>query len=215
MSFRFFVSKSLPFGFRVGTILPTFGGARVTRATPSAPARTGGSFVYVISGAHNRSKIGVSANPIARLASLRTASAFPINFAQICLVQGDGYDVEAIAHGILGRHRVHGEWFDVEPAAAIGTVHAAAVKAGRQAIPVDVPTVEKILAEVARQEAIGAAPTARAGNGSRFYFWFFGVCAAFFWWLYSVSPPDAAGFSANIAIPLTIMAAAAALFGRG
>ena len=51
-----------------------------------------GSFVYVIRGDHNMTKIGVSTNPNARLAQLRTASPFPIDFAYIAVTPGTGFD---------------------------------------------------------------------------------------------------------------------------
>jgi hypothetical protein len=69
-----------------------------------------GSFVYVIRGDHNMIKVGVTTNPAARLASLRTASAFPIDFSYIAVTPGSGYDIEQGAHAMLASHRCNGEW---------------------------------------------------------------------------------------------------------
>jgi hypothetical protein len=51
-----------------------------------------GSFLYVIRGDHNLVKVGVSTNPTARLASLRTGSAFPIDFSYLAVTPGTGFD---------------------------------------------------------------------------------------------------------------------------
>ena len=68
-------------------------------------------------------KIGVSTNPSARLGSLRTASAFPIDFSYIAVTPGTGFDIEAGAHEMLKGHRWSGEWFDVAPEMAVAAMN--------------------------------------------------------------------------------------------
>jgi hypothetical protein len=92
--------------------------------------RVEGSFIYVIKGDHNLVKIGVTTNPSARLAQLRTGSAYPIDFAYIGCTPGNGFDIESAAHQMLDRQRLNGEWFDVVPEMAIAAVNASAAKLG-------------------------------------------------------------------------------------
>jgi len=122
---RFWFSGPRIFGVRPGV---SFSPDDLRRRA-SGPS---GSFVYVIRGDHNLSKIGVSTNPDARMAQLRTASPFPLEFAYISAIEGDGYDVEQEAHRILGSRRVNGEWFDVPPEMAISAVTGAAARLGRR-----------------------------------------------------------------------------------
>jgi hypothetical protein len=82
-----------------------------------------GAFVYVIRGDHNMTKIGVTTNPSARIASLRTASPFPLEFAFIgAMPDNDGYVLEKAAHTALERFRCNGEWFDISPENAVATI---------------------------------------------------------------------------------------------
>jgi hypothetical protein len=88
-----------------------------------------GAFVYVIRGDHNMTKIGVTTNPSARIASLRTASPFPLEFAFIgAMPDNDGYVLEKAAHAALARFRCNGEWFDISPENAIATI----IEAGKR-----------------------------------------------------------------------------------
>lgn len=96
-----------------------------------AAARTSASsFLYVIRGDHNMVKIGVTTNPTARIASLRTGSPFPLSFSFIGCTPGPGYDIEKEAHAYLAPHRCEGEWFDVSPEAAAAALLGAAAKLG-------------------------------------------------------------------------------------
>jgi Meiotically Up-regulated Gene 113 (MUG113) protein len=104
-----------------------------------------GSFVYVIRGDHNMSKVGVTTNPAARLASLRTASAFPIGYSFIAVTPGTGYDIEAGAHAMLASHRCNGEWFDVAPEIAVAAIAGAAHKLGQPILPVTAEIANRIL----------------------------------------------------------------------
>jgi hypothetical protein len=95
-----------------------------------------GSFLYVVRGDHNVVKVGVTTNPNARLASLRTGSAFPIDFDYIAVTPGTGFDIEAGAHEMLKSHRCNAEWFDVPPEMAVAAIAGAAHKLGQPILPV-------------------------------------------------------------------------------
>lgn len=145
---RFFFTGPRIMGIRPGISLGASDFApRRARATHGAPAEPmTGSFVYVIRGDHNMVKIGVSTNPTARLATLRTASAFPIDFAYIAATPGQGYDIEAGAHEMLKSHRVNGEWFDIAPEMAVAAIAGAAHKLRQPLMETSPEGVEQILA---------------------------------------------------------------------
>lgn len=86
-------------------------------------------YVYVIKGGHGLSKIGISTNPLARLAALRTASPFPLSFEYIVAVDpASMQSIETAAHAMLAKHRVSGEWFDCPPEFTVAAIGAAAHK---------------------------------------------------------------------------------------
>lgn len=101
------------------------------RAQPRA-----GDFVYVIEGEHGHVKIGVSRDPVARLATLQTGSSVPIGLAWREFAGDRAFEIEQEAHAMLARHRLAGEWFDVPREAAIGAVYGAAYRLGA---PLGVP----------------------------------------------------------------------------
>lgn len=144
-----------------------------------ASSQITGSFVYVLRGDHNMVKIGVTTNPAARLATLRTGSAFPIDFAFLAATPGDGFDIEQAAHAILSRQRVNGEWFDVSPEMAIAAVTGASAKLGRQLLPTDEQTATKALAEISR---IG--PLQHRSGGWSLLIWMAIAAAPIFYGLY-------------------------------
>jgi hypothetical protein len=76
-------------------------------------------------------KIGITTNLDARLAQLRTGSAFPIDYAFTAPASADAYAIEHRAHALLARNRVNGEWFDVSPELAIAAVTGAAAQLGQ------------------------------------------------------------------------------------
>src|SRR5690348_5185803 len=119
---RFFFS-----GPRIGFIRPgvIFD---VPRWRPGAPTAPGG-FVYVISGAHGLCKIGISSDPDARIATLRTSSPYALDLAYVTPAQ-DAFAVEQEAHQMLSRFRANGEWFGVTPMVAIRAVQEAAARTG-------------------------------------------------------------------------------------
>jgi hypothetical protein len=84
-------------------------------------------WVYVIGRRGGPCKVGVSADPAERLQAVQTGCAFEVAvwgqfpFASRLLA----IRFERRAHAALGRHRLAGEWFDVEPETAIGAIETA------------------------------------------------------------------------------------------
>lgn len=112
----------------------------------SLTAAPPGSFVYVIKGQHGRSKIGITNNPTARMAQLRTASAYPISFAFLGAAEdASGALIEGEAHRILDRFRANGEWFDCAPELAIAAVNAAAATVGKGLCNIDPAVADQVL----------------------------------------------------------------------
>jgi hypothetical protein len=95
----------------------------------------GGSFLYVITGDHERVKIGVSLDPNRRRAQLQTGSPFPLRIAYVAVTPGTGYDIEGEAKRTLDRYRCPDgsgdEWFNVPVEMAVAAVNAAAFKRGQ------------------------------------------------------------------------------------
>jgi hypothetical protein len=161
---RFFFMGPRIFGIRPGVSFSANDLLRLaTKPKPNKPGEPmTGSFLYVIRGDHNMVKIGVSTNPNARLASLRTASAFPIDFSYIAVTPGTGFDIEAGAHEMLKGHRCSGEWFDVPPEMAVAAIAGAAHKLGQPILPVT--------AEVANQILQIAANGSRPSSNNKYLF---------------------------------------------
>jgi len=158
---RFFFSGPRIFANRTGV---TLGGENVLgapqRRATSSPVE--GSLVYVLRGDHNMTKIGVSTNPNARLAPLRTASAFPVDFAFVGITPGTGYEIEKCAHAMLANH--NGEWFDAAPHVAVAAVQGAAHALGQPIQPLKPESADQIL-------RIGAAWDAADGNSQKASKW--------------------------------------------
>jgi len=95
----------------------------------SHPLPSTGGYVYVISGAHGLCKIGISGDPDARIATLRTSSPYALDLAYVTPAQ-DAFTVEQEAHQMLSRFRANGEWFGVTPMVAIRAVQEAAQRTG-------------------------------------------------------------------------------------
>jgi Meiotically up-regulated gene 113 len=143
---RFFFMGPRIFGIRPGISFrpdELFGSIARKQNKPGEPMT--GSFLYVIRGDHNIVKIGVTTNPTARLAQLRTASAFPIDFSYLAVTPGTGFDIEQGAHAMLASHRCSGEWFDVAPEIAVAAIAGAAHKIGQPILPVTADVANQIL----------------------------------------------------------------------
>jgi hypothetical protein len=157
---RFFFTGPRVMGIRPGI---SFGANELLRlATKPKQNKPGepmtGSFLYVIRGDHNMVKVGVSTNPNARLAQLRTASAFPIDFSYIAVTPGTGFDIEQGAHAMLASHRCNGEWFDVAPEMAVAAIAGAAHKLKQPLLPVTAEVANQIL------QVAASTPTADRGK---------------------------------------------------
>jgi hypothetical protein len=160
---RFFVSGFRIFGLQTGIVFSLRDLARLFEQPSGQPAGTPQpSFVYVIRGAHNVCKIGVSTNPMARLAQIKTGSPFPVSFAFVGAVNGDGYDIEAKAHQLLSRCRVQGEWFDCQAEMAIAAVNGAAASLHQEMISIHPSQIDAVI-RMKGPAAAGEAPrTVRA-----------------------------------------------------
>jgi hypothetical protein len=143
---RFFFQGPRILGIRPGIILGAsdFSRGQRTQRNPAAAPLEGG-FVYAIRGDHNMIKIGTTTNPRARLAQLRTGSAFPIDYAYIAATSGEPAEVEAAAHRLLEKHRCNGEWFDVAPEMAVAAIAGAAHKMGQSLLPTSLEMSDQIL----------------------------------------------------------------------
>src|SRR5258708_39461574 len=147
---RFFFTGPRIFGIRPGISLgasdfrKAFGAPRRGTVPRSGGAMTG-SFVYVIEGQAGHHKIGVSRDPIQRLAELQTGSPFPLSFAYIGVTPGTGYNIEGRAHELLDDHRKEGEWFLVPASIAIGATIEAAGRLGEPIQQVPPETVPQII----------------------------------------------------------------------
>ena len=140
---RFFFTGPRFFGIRPGIIFNPNDFRRIMRGKSSQNAMTG-SFVYVIEGESGHHKIGVSRDPIQRMAQLQTGSHVPLKFAYIGVTPGTGYDIEGCAHELLDAHRKEGEWFLVPASIAIGAALEAASRLGepiQQVPPEKVPLI--------------------------------------------------------------------------
>jgi hypothetical protein len=123
------------------------------------------SFIYVAEADNGMLKIGVSTNPGARLAQLRTSSPFKLSLAYVGALRCDGYAIEAAAHETLSRHRLEGEWFNCPPEAAVAAISAAAYKLGEPIASGDPKLADEIVRTVAAINETAAAP-------KRFWAWF-------------------------------------------
>lgn len=171
---RFFFTGKRIFGIRPGISLgPEDFRAHPPRRQagtgggPSGP--NGGNFVYVVTGDHGWIKVGVTSNPNARLAQLRTGSPVPIQYAFLGVTDGDAYAIESGAHATLDRYRASGEWFSCQPQMAVAAVSAAAYSAGANIASVRLEQVPQILA------ATAAAIAQPEKNPSRAKWWAFGI----------------------------------------
>jgi Meiotically Up-regulated Gene 113 (MUG113) protein len=117
-----------------------------------------GSFIYVVQADNGMLKIGVSTNPSARLAQLRTASPFKLSLAYMGALRCDGYAVEAAAHETLSRHRLEGEWFNCPPEAAVAAISAAAYKLGEPIASGDPKLADEIVRTIAAINETAGAP---------------------------------------------------------
>lgn len=117
---RFWIGGPRIFGLRTGVSFRAGQRRQGWRARAAAI-----DFAYVIRGDHGLVKIGRSADPEARLASLQTASPFHLDLAHVMPVAGSAFDIEQEAHAILDRYRRAGEWFACPVDVAVAAIAAA------------------------------------------------------------------------------------------
>ncbi len=142
---RFWISGPRIFGLRPGVSFAPKDFQQAKLVRPQEPARMTGGFIYVIRGDHGLLKIGISTNPSARIAQLRTASPFPLDFEYIGAMNGFGENVEREAHATLEKYRTNGEWFDCSPEMAVAAVSAAAYRLGEPIASVRQEQVPQII----------------------------------------------------------------------
>jgi Meiotically up-regulated gene 113 len=124
------------------------------------------SFVYVIKGVNGLCKIGISSNPNARIAQLRSTLSFAMDFAWIGAPKGDTVAIEREAHAMLAKYRKPGsEWFAVAPDAAVGAVHAAAFRLGQPVLDLDAMQAEQIVQIAAQQPPAKSTVIGRVATG--------------------------------------------------
>jgi hypothetical protein len=114
-------------------------------------------FVYVIQGDHGLVKIGVTTNMDARLAQLRTASAFPLRPTYALAVQIDARQIEGEVNRRLDDHRCSGEWFDCPPQVAERTINEVAADFGIPIATTDSETFRRGLNARPAPDRIGPA----------------------------------------------------------
>lgn len=120
---RFFIFGPSLFGglFRPGLVL---GGNSGVASPPVSPASQ--DYVYVIAGEHGLTKVGVSNDPAARLATLQTGSPFRLRLVHMAAAGNYAYQIEQEAHSILENRRQNLEWFNVSPEIATAALYGAA-----------------------------------------------------------------------------------------
>ncbi len=138
---RFFLSKTLMFGVRAGVL---FDPVRMNTAPHQRAIRPGSTLanlgqgvsgIYVITGAHNMCKIGISSDPEFRLAALQTGSHVRLKLHYVLAVKTiDPRQIEALAHKMLDKYRCAGEWFDCTPQMAEDAVNEAAAHYGIKSV---------------------------------------------------------------------------------
>jgi Meiotically up-regulated gene 113 len=132
-------------GIRTGVSIgpEDFARARQPRSTAASGEPDSDKFLYVVRGG-GLVKIGITNNPNARLAQLQSASTAPLDFAWIAAASDATAAIEREAHNMLAEHRRNGEWFEIQPDAAVGAISAAAYRRGRQLLSVTPERAEQI-----------------------------------------------------------------------
>src|SRR6202035_3254474 len=107
-----------------------------------------GGFIYVIRNGFGHHKIGVSANPNTRIGDLRTASPVRLDIVYAAALDCSGFAIEDVAHDILGRYRLEGEWFNCPLDVAVAAISAAACRLGEPFAAIDPARIDEIVAAV-------------------------------------------------------------------
>lgn len=128
---RFFLyGFRLPFGFRGGISLNPMD---FKRPTPKQARRQALPLsVYVIATGDGLCKIGVSRDPETRLAQLQIGCPYELHIAYVCILQDQAHEVECLAHKLLERRAVGGEWFQCSEREAIDAVNESVSSFGKR-----------------------------------------------------------------------------------
>jgi hypothetical protein len=128
-----------------------------TNPSPRPP-----SFIYVIKSEAGPIKLGITADPIARLAGLQTASASRLELAYVAVPKSDdGYAIEQVAHNMLVNHRLTGEWFETTPELAVAAIGAASFRLKDPIVEIPIDKISTVLAIAAKQDQFAAAQAPR------------------------------------------------------
>ncbi len=138
---RFWIGGPRILGLRTGV---SFGPTDFRARRQTAVAE--GGFVYVVENELGACKIGISRDPIARLAALQTGSPHRLRIAHVAGTHCTGFEIERQAHAFLAGRALGGEWFDCGPSAARHAVQASAEALNRPLVWVDLDQVPQIIA---------------------------------------------------------------------
>lgn len=166
---KFFFSGPKFLGFYPGII---FGLNDLKRAfrSPINQNKQFSSFIYVIEGEGGKHKIGISTDPIRRIAELQTGSPVTLKFSFIAISSHSVCELEPAAHDLLTKYRTSGEWFAVPASVAIGAIFESAHRlrhAIQQVQPEAIPQIIEL-----SEKKIADAPWI---DRHPFVFWFASV----------------------------------------
>lgn len=114
------------------------------------------SFVYVIAQCRELVKVGIAADPMARLATLQTGNSEPLRLVYIAAVKSnDALTIERETHRILEKYRFGalGEWFNVSPEMAVAAIGAASFRTNDPIMNVPLDRVREIVAQATTEGA--------------------------------------------------------------
>jgi hypothetical protein len=96
---------------------------RVELPAPELRAADGNCCIYVMGAKRRPVKIGIAVDVEKRLAQLQTGFPYRLRvYATVQVRASEARRVERACHDRLHPHRSHGEWFRVDPSAAIAVV---------------------------------------------------------------------------------------------
>lgn len=202
---RFWVSGPRILGHRTGV---SFGPEDFRRlGAPRATSQSGSraaAWIYVVKSATGHVKIGITADPLARLASLQTGSSQKLELVYTCGVKSnDGYAVEQAAHAVLWKHRLEGEWFDTTPEMAVAAIAAASHRLNDPIVEIPKDKIPAVLAIAAMPDAPSRGYTRR-----QYWLWFTVPTVAFLGVVaISAGGDPAAGFATWLVVSLAFSTA--------
>ena len=205
---RFWVSGPRILGRRTGVSFGPedfrqFGAARTSNTRSALSKARASAWIYVIKAANGHVKVGITADPLARLASLQTGSSQKLELVYACGVKSnDGFAVEQAAHAILWKHRLEGEWFDTTPDMAVAAIAAASHRLNDPIVEIPKDKIATVLAIAARQTEVTAIRPMRRAN----VVWFWAT-APLLALMAIVAASDGAGLSGwlILALPYTLL----------